>query len=140
MLAYSQNDYSFYECLDWIQWYFYRLVNETHIIAFIQADIQRKSICKHNWLCKQHNKLYQKSHKQKFLFLARLNRDLFLNHLILSNLTNFSTLRNGGIPNGKVSLNSLGDSSLMFGVAPPAHSKEIGPILLWNWHRKFRNL
>ena len=133
MLAYSQDDYSFYECLDWIKWYFYRLVNETHVIAFIQADIQRKSICQHNWLCRQHNKLYQKSHKQKFLFLARLNEDLLLNQLNFVKFKNFSTSRNGGRPNGKVSLNSLGDSSLMFGVAPPFPSKDIGPILLWNW-------
>ena len=38
-----------------------------------------KSFCQHDWLCRQQNKFYWKSHMQKFLFFWRLKRDLSFN-------------------------------------------------------------
>ena len=40
------------------------------------------SICQRDWLRRQHNKFYQKSRSQKFLFFSRLKGDLFLNFCI----------------------------------------------------------
>ena len=38
-----------------------------------------KSICQRDWLCRQHNKFYRKSRRQKFIFFWRLKRNLSLN-------------------------------------------------------------
>ena len=50
-----------------------------HACAGRHAD---KSICQHNWLCKQHNKFYWKSHREKFLFFSRFKGDLLLSFCI----------------------------------------------------------
>ena len=43
-----------------------------------------KSLCLRNWSCRQHNKFYQKSYRQKFFksFFSRLKRDLFFNFCV----------------------------------------------------------